>query len=297
MTFASADDAHTEAIKLKSLMMDPTDVATLRSVMDQVLEEVRLKRTAGTMDWYEVQFRAISKIIPDGTYLDQVTTAMVERFIAKRLAQVSSNTVVHHLRALHRLFSYAIKMDLIEGNPLGRVDYPTVLQVKMDYFEPDEVPGMIAKVREDSISDADFLSVLAYTGIRRGEFLRLRCKDVDLKGKQLWIKGKSGNRSLPINPTVVSSLKRMLQCANGTGLMIPGGDTEFRYVMRRIKMVIDDPRMHAHALRHTFITGLVRAGIPLHVVKQLSGHRTLEMLMRYYHQGKEARDAIAKLPY
>jgi len=51
-----------------------------------------------------------------------------------------------------------------------------------------------------------------------------------------------------------------------------------------------------HTLRHTAITHLVQAGVDLPTVQRISGHKTLQMVVRYSHQNgehiKSAMDAL-----
>lgn len=45
---------------------------------------------------------------------------------------------------------------------------------------------------------------------------------------------------------------------------------------------------HFHDLRHTFATRLVQAGVDFYRVKELLGHKTINMTMRYAHHYPES---------
>lgn len=58
------------------------------------------------------------------------------------------------------------------------------------------------------------------------------------------------------------------------------------YYPARKEADLEDVRFHD--LRHTFATRLVQAGIDLYVVKELLGHKTITMTMRYAHHNAES---------
>lgn len=66
---------------------------------------------------------------------------------------------------------------------------------------------------------------------------------------------------------------------------------------RVVKAAGLDPRQVVrHTLRHTAITHLVQAGVDLPTVQRISGHKTLQMVVRYSHQnGQHIQAAMDKL--
>ena len=59
---------------------------------------------------------------------------------------------------------------------------------------------------------------------------------------------------------------------------------------------MDPKEVLRHTLRHTAITDLVQAGVDLPTVQRISGHKTLQMVVRYAHQNREhIRAAMDKL--
>jgi site-specific recombinase XerD len=59
---------------------------------------------------------------------------------------------------------------------------------------------------------------------------------------------------------------------------------------------LDKREVTPHTLRHTAITHLVQAGVDLPTVQRISGHKTLDMVLRYSHQNNEhIHSAIDKL--
>ena len=67
---------------------------------------------------------------------------------------------------------------------------------------------------------------------------------------------------------------------------------------RRIinKAGLSDRQISRHTLRHTAITHLVQAGVDLPTVQRISGHKTIQMVVRYSHQNsRHVQEALAKL--
>jgi integrase len=60
-----------------------------------------------------------------------------------------------------------------------------------------------------------------------------------------------------------------------------------------------DGSVDIHALRYTYVTGLLRRGVNLKVVQKLAGHSTLEMTLNIYAQvfKMDERDAVERLPW
>jgi site-specific recombinase XerD len=59
---------------------------------------------------------------------------------------------------------------------------------------------------------------------------------------------------------------------------------------------LDPKEVIRHTLRHTAITHLVQAGVDLPTVQRISGHKTLQMVVRYSHQnGEHIQAAMDKL--
>lgn len=130
-----------------------------------------------------------------------------------------------------------------------------------------------------------------HTGMRKGEILSLKWDNVDLKhGFILLDVTKNGERrEIPINKTLETvfldkSLIRRLDVPYvfydpATGKPYQNVKRSFYTACRRAG--IRD--FHFHDLRHTFASHLVMSGVDITTVKELLGHKTLTMTLRYAH--------------
>ena len=127
------------------------------------------------------------------------------------------------------------------------------------------------------------------TGMRKSEVLSLKWDNVDLNhGFILLEVTKNGKRrEIPINDTAretICGLTRRLDAHYlfddpKTGK--PFKDVKRSFVSACRRAGIKD--FTFHSLRHTFASHLVMAGVDLTTVKELLGHKTIAMTMRYDH--------------
>ena len=143
------------------------------------------------------------------------------------------------------------------------------------------------------------------TGIRRGELASLTWADVNFKGPSLTVNGqdtKSGQtRVIPLNDEVLAVLRHWRkQTKKEVGYVFPGRtggpllDVNKAWVAIRASAKISNFRWHD--LRHTFASKLAMRGVDLNTIRELLGHASLAMTLRYAHLAPEHKmEAVSKL--
>ena len=152
------------------------------------------------------------------------------------------------------------------------------------------------------------LTLLAInTGLRRGELLKLSWSDVDLAVRLITVRGHNAKsaqtRNVPLNSEatqVLSAWREMHLPLDAAGCVFGRRDGE---AMTRIDNAWDTVKKLAgladfrfHDCRHHFASRLVMAGVPLNTVRDLLGHASIEMTMKYAHLAPETlAQAVEKL--
>jgi integrase len=137
------------------------------------------------------------------------------------------------------------------------------------------------------------------TGLRRGELLTLTWSAIDFKQKLLTVEGaaaKSGNtRHIPLNDEAVKVLKHWReQCAQQDRVFSVA--TSFKRAWAPLLTRANIQNFRWHDLRHHFASRLVQLGVPLNTVRELLGHASLVMTIRYAHLAPDQkREAVARL--
>ncbi|MGH8558476.1 MAG: tyrosine-type recombinase/integrase [Methylococcales bacterium] len=103
--------------------------------------------------------------------------------------------------------------------------------------------------------------------------------------------GKAGAREQPITGHLANVLRGYLEAAEpGQEWLFPAASNTGHAISIKKPFVrvvraagLDPKEIVRHTLRHTAITHLVQAGVDLPTVQRISGHKTLQMVVRYSH--------------
>ncbi len=262
--------------------------------------------------------------------LNQLTPEIIESWKLQRFAAGRKpTTVLRDISCLSAIFSRAVRFGNLETNPVNRVDKPRIdRSPKVRYLSPEEENRLRVRLSErdanmrrardsanrwrterghptlprlahfgDHLTAAVIVSL--NTGIRRGELLALKWADVNLEGLQLTVNGnsaKNGNtRHIPLNSDATRTLKLWkLQC-NDKERVFPV-TTSFKTAWKQLLIAAKIAKFRWHDLRHHFASRLVQASVPLNTVRDLLGHSSLAMTLRYAHLAPDQkREAVERL--
>jgi integrase len=128
-----------------------------------------------------------------------------------------------------------------------------------------------------------------HTGMRRGEILNLQWTDADFTRRLVRVlKSKNGGKeAIPMSGTVYNILRGQ-NIRDISGRVFPVSARCLRQGFEKAcsRAGLDD--FTFHDLRHTFATRLVQNGVDLYKVKELLGHKTIAMTVRYAHHYPES---------
>ena len=243
-----------------------------------------------------------------GTALERVTSADVSRYlIAKKRDGLAAKTISNHLVFLHGLFAFAVKRGWTPANPVAAVDRPRAAGGDADirYLELDEVEALLRAVGNDDWARTERAVYLAaaMTGLRQGELLALRWRDVDWQATRLRVrrtytrgrfgtpKSKRSSRSVPMADRVAGELERHFQRSAYQGdddlafcHPLTGHPLDASKLRKRFHEALDRAglrRVRFHDLRHTFGTHCAGAGVPMRTLQEWMGHKDIKTTQIY----------------
>jgi integrase len=267
---------------------------TFGAVARRYVEYQRKRCAAGELSAKEMrrQQGIVEKhLIPffGSTKLAIVRPSKVNAYVESRRGEVAAGTIIKETNVLKHFFGVACDVwELIPANPARGVRMPEAPEGRTRHLEPAELQTLLLACPPWL---RPIVGLAVSTGMRRGELMRIRWKDVDLKsGRILLSMTKNGKPRFAylnqLSNQVIASLRT--EGSETRGLLFPGFTPEqVTVAFIRACQATNIEDFSLHDLRHTFASQLRMKGVDLHTVGQLLGHKDLRMTARYSHLNPE----------
>ena len=230
-----------------------------------------------------------------GMRLIDITPARLSEYkTVRRKCGIKPATLARELEVFRHALNLAVReWEWLEKSPFERVKIEKVENKVERWLTPEEEQELLGH----SLPWVKEIIIFALnTGARQDEILSLKWPEVSLpRGTVTFLKTKNKERrTVPINNRARDLLisrgkvRTISGCvfASQAGIKINARNLLRAFYRARKAAGLEDLRFHD--LRHTFATRLVQAGVDLYVVKELLGHKTLAMTMRYAHHYPES---------
>lgn len=297
-TRRDALEAHRDGVTMRGIAAQSSFGGTLGDRADEWLTEVGHTRAADTREFYAGKFASVFETIPRTVPLEAVTSATLRVLVHEATGRgLSGRTVQHLRRTLNGFFGWCLRRGYVRSNPVAAVEWPRAEETQPDVLNEVELASVLARITEPW--PRALVVFLAFTGLRRAEMARLRCSDVNLTDRVLWVDGKTRKQSHPLPADAVSAAHVLL--ADRGEFVIPGSTERGRRekvaeTFRRWQKKLKEPRLHPHAMRHSVATILLRKGVAAPVVQRFLRHSSYAMTQRYVHLVEDdVRSATGKL--
>ena len=278
-----------------------------------MLRDIEPSRAATTVGGYDAIISNHVRPALGGVRLADLTPELVNGYY-QWLAEekgLSSNTIRKHHVLLHTALKSAYRQGVIPANPIQRAAPPPAVPVEAAYYTPDRLERLLRAVAGHPLELP--VRLACSLGLRRGEILGLRWRDVDLRAGQLsvrWARTTVGSQVVEKPPKTAESrrtlsiaalpsllellrglradrLREGLPCGPGDFLVL--GEDGLPYHPNRMTAALAafvaerklDP-INFHGLRHTFASMANSARVPMYQISRAMGHSSPAITQRIY---------------
>lgn len=319
--FESKRHAMDEMTKLKAEILENEFLDLTQMSYDRYMEEWFQERKnrlqKSTFEIHSIFYRNVIKPKLGHLKLQQMSPIQIQKFVNNLVNDTSYSEHTVHL--IFRIVSASLKkakvLKLIKDNPSTGITLPRIKRKEIDVWSLEQVNFFISeakKIKRLTRCHIGFL-ISIFTGMRQGEVLGLRWKDIDFEAQVIFVrqtltqnaeikagaKNEASVRSIHIPNKLIDELrtyrKQILQeklilgqsyrdndlvvCTRDGKPMIP---RNFRKEFYKVVEKVGLPKIRFHDLRHTHATILIQQNINVKLISERLGHVDIETTLNTY---------------
>lgn len=242
-----------------------------------------------TVRYYDSTIRNVLTAI--GKDIPAITTDDLRMYLDgyQKRSNASKVTIDNIRRILSSFFAWLEDEDYIIKSPVRRIHKVKTCKTVKETYSDEALELM--RDHSECVRDLAIIDMLASTGMRVGELVKLDRSDVDFENRECIVLGK-GNKQRKVyfdartkihlqsylrsrtddNPALFVSLQKP-----NNRLLISGVEIRLRELGRKL----DLSKVHPHKFRRTLATMAIDKGMPIEQVQQLLGHQSVDTTLQY----------------
>lgn len=242
-----------------------------------------------TLAYYQKSIEAVLQAI--GKEVRQITTDDLRAYLTSYQAtnRVSKVTIDNVRRNLSSFFSWLEDEDFIIKSPVRRIRRIKTAKVIKETYSDENLEVMRDRCTNER--DLALIDLLASSGMRAGELVKLNRADIDFEERECVVFGKGSKERYVYfdarakihlqnylaarqddNPALFVSLR-----APYRRLQIGGLEIRLRQLGKRLNL----PKVYPHKFRRTMATAAIDKGMPVEQLQKLLGHERIDTTMHY----------------
>lgn len=242
-----------------------------------------------TLCYYQSSIEALLR--SEQKRIGELETNDIRSYLARYQEErgISRVTIDNLRRIFSSFFAWLEDEDYIAKSPVRRIH-----KVRTESLIKEVISDENMEVLRDScheIRDVAMIDLLASTGIRVGELVKINCEDIDFHERQCVVIGKGNKeREVYFNARAKIHLKRYIESRSDKNpalfvslssphnrLTIGGIESRLRQLGKRAGL----SKIHPHKFRRTLATMAIDKGMPIEQVQRLLGHVKIDTTLHY----------------
>lgn len=242
-----------------------------------------------SMHYYQSTLNNAIRII--GKNIRHITTDDLRSYLNDyQLTSGATKVTVDNIRRiLSSFFSWLEDEDYIVKSPVRRIHKVKVGKTVKETYSDEDLEQM--RDHCEGIRDLALIDLLASTGMRVGELVKLNRNDIDFDNRECIVTGKGDKqRRVYFDARTKIHLQRYFveriddNPALFVSLLAPYDRLQISGVeirLRRLGRELNIPKVHPHKFRRTLATMAIDKGMPIEQVQHLLGHQSLDTTLQY----------------
>lgn len=253
----------------------------------------------------------------DGCSISKIDSIAIQKFLIHlRIDKgYSQQYLHHHYRTLNMIFNFAKKQGIIPENPMYEVEKPKLEKKKVDALNVEQAKAFFAVLENCPLDFQCMLNLMVTTGIRRGECLGLKWRDIDECLSVISIernvtqttrsgivvdtpKTAASVRTIPIMQSTLLLLKQLKSqqqdnypytvlddsfiFPSKTDIFLPRNPDAVTRRIKRFMKAHGLPDLSPHDLRHSCASLLLSNGADIKSVQEILGHTNASTTLNFY---------------
>jgi len=213
-------------------------------------------------------------------------------------------TINRKISAIRRFFRYHMRENHITSDPSAHITSAKTFRHLPDFLTLEEMARLLdslPEATEKELRDKAILELLYATGIRVGELVGLKKKDIRFDDSLVRVMGKGGKeRLVPVHERALGLLRRYLDVCPSEERQVflslrrhPLQERDVRRILdHALRAMAFAKHITPHKIRHSFATHLLEKGADLRMVQELLGHSSLSTTQVYTHVTMESMKKV-----
>lgn len=268
----------------------PKPVETNGSLLSKFMSAKRVEGcSVKTLDYYQSVLLKLFSMVPVSVL--HMKTEHIRSYLSAYAdrTKCSKSNLDNIRRILSSFFTWLEEESYILKNPVRRIHKIKVDKTVKETYSDEAMERMRDECH--CLRDLAIIDLLASSGMRVGELVRLNREDIDFDNRECIVFGK-GSKERPVyfdahtkihlknyldsrtddNPALFVSLLKPYN-----RLQISGVEIRLRSLGRELGI----PKVHPHKFRRTLATKAIDKGMPIEQVQRLLGHTQIDTTMQY----------------
>ncbi len=289
----------------------------LSEVRERIISHYNINNAHNTFLSYRNSYDNLMRIIGD-LPISIIDKSIIEDFKTKRSKEVNLISTNIDIRNIKAMFNKLVEFEFLEFSKVAKIKQFKIEKKKMLAIDSADIVNILNSIKDIQLKHIVRFTLL--TASRISEVLNVKIKDIDFENEVINIFQQKTNcfKTIPLTKGLLELINEIINSGNDSNILTLANkesylfhnkiinrtdlklraDTvskQFKRILKKLKLSDD---FKFHSLRHSSITELIKNNVPLNIVKEIAGHKSITTTMIYSHvKSDDLRQAVNSLSF